>query len=60
MILGGQIVETGGKELAAELHSQGYDVTQSRSRERFGFAGGGGALGNSNANQWVGGVTDRP
>jgi Fe-S cluster assembly ATP-binding protein len=25
VILGGQIVETGGKELAAELHSQGYD-----------------------------------
>lgn len=25
VILGGQIVETGGKELAAELHSQGYE-----------------------------------
>jgi Fe-S cluster assembly ATP-binding protein len=25
VILGGKIVETGGKELADELHSQGYD-----------------------------------
>ena len=25
MILGGRIVETGGKELAQELHDQGYD-----------------------------------
>ena len=25
VILGGRIVESGGKELAAELHTQGYD-----------------------------------
>ena len=25
VILGGRIVETGGKELAAELHDHGYD-----------------------------------
>ena len=25
VILGGRIVETGGKELAQELHDQGYD-----------------------------------
>ena len=31
VILGGRIVETGGPELAMELHKQGYDRIRARS-----------------------------